>query len=228
MKSIFKKAVSVLLAVVMLFGAAPLSGFVGLELFGFRASAVEETDTTISGTIGTKLSWEIDKATKVLTIDNNGAMVSFASDDAPWKNYKDYFDSVVVNEGCTNISQNAFYECDNIVSVDLPDTIETIDDYAFYYCKLLKNITIPDDVTSLGNYAFYYCSSLENIVIPENVESLGYDLFAYCSSLTSVEFLSDNNITNIPSSAFYYCKNLSEINIPQSVTSIGSSANGNP
>ena len=58
--------------------------------FNTFASAVEETDTTISGTIGTKLSWEIDKTTKVLTIDNNGAMVSFASDAAPWRNYKNY------------------------------------------------------------------------------------------------------------------------------------------
>ena len=224
MKVTVKKVVSILLVAVMLFGAAPLNGFVDLEIFGIRASAVEVTDTTISGTIGTKLSWEIDKTTKVLTIDNDGAMVSFASDDAPWRSYKEYFDTVVVNEGCTNISQNAFYNCYNIVAVELPDSIETIGDNAFYCCTSLNNISIPENVTSLGSSSFYNCTTLESIIVPENVSKLGDSVFSNCSSLASVRFLSDYKISIIPSYAFYYCENLSEINIPESIKSIGSYA----
>lgn len=209
MKVTVKKVVSILLVAVMLLCAAPLSGLVGLELFGFRASAVEETDTTIFGTIGTKLSWSIDKASKVLTIDNEGEMISFASDDAPWKSYKSYFNHVVVNEGCTNISQYAFHECDNIVSVDLPDTIKTIDADAFCYCNSLQNISIPDSVTSVGDYAFRNCFSLEGCFEFQNIASIGNQTFYGCDKLTSVSFNCTN--LNIGASAFYDCNALTSV-----------------
>ncbi len=224
MKVTVKKVVSILLVAVMLLCAAPLSGFVGLELFGFRASAVEETDTTILGTIGTKLSWEIDKSSKVLTIDNNGAMVSFASNDAPWRAYKDYFDSVIVNEGCSNISQNAFYECDNIVSVDLPDTIETIGDSAFYYCSSLKQITIPENVSELGFAVFYNCTSLQNVDFGDNekITLIPQNAFAYCSNISKIDI--PDSVTSIYDYAFSYCINLSVIDSFENVTFIGSYA----
>ena len=31
--------------------------------------------------------------------------------------------------------------------------------YAFYNCQSLASVTIPNSVTSIGNYAFYQCSS---------------------------------------------------------------------
>lgn len=219
MKVTVKKVVSILLVAVMLLCAAPLSGFVGLELFGFRASAVEETDTTISGTIGTKLSWEIDKATKVLTIDNNGAMVSFASDDAPWRNYKEYFDSVIVNEGCTNISQNAFYECDNIVSIELPDSIISIDSYAFGKCVCLEKLNIPEGVTIIGDFAFYYCTGLIYATIGDNVSLIDDYAFYNCNSLSSVYL--GVNIKRIGYCSFYGCSNLESVILPDYLTSLG-------
>ena len=224
MKVTVKKVVSILLVAVMLLCAAPLSGFVGLELFGFRASAVEETDTTIFGTIGTKLSWSIDKASKVLTIDNDGAMVSFASDDAPWRNYKAYFNAVVINEGCTNISQNAFYECDNIVSVDLPDTVETIGDSAFYGCTSIKQITIPQNVSELGFAVFYNCLSLEDVDFLNNqtITIIPQNAFAYCSNISKIDI--PKSVTEIYDYAFSNCKKLSEIKDLESVTYIGSYA----
>lgn len=222
MKNAVKKVLSIMLVAVMLFGAAPLNGFVDLELFGIRASAVEVTDTTISGTIGTKLSWSIDKATKVLTIDNDGAMVSFASDDAPWRNYKDYFDSVVINEGCTNISQNAFYECDNIVSVDLPDTIETIDDYAFYHCYNLSNEFNYDNITSIGRCSFYECNKITDIIFDCEQLEIGYGAFHSCDNLVSVSF--NCNTLTINGSVFYNCDSLSDVSFECSKLYISSGA----
>ena len=98
------KLLSVMLAIFMAFAAVPLSGLAGIDLPIFRASAVEETETEISGKLGTKLTWSIDKASKTLTIDNKGQMISFSTTEAPWKNYKSYFDAVVINEcGCMGI-----------------------------------------------------------------------------------------------------------------------------
>lgn len=219
MNETLKKLVSILLVVVMLLCAAPLSGLVGLELFGIRASAVEETDTTISGTIGTKLSWEIDKTSRELTIDNNGAMVSFASDDAPWRTYTAYFNSVIINEGCTKISQYAFNKCYNIISVDLPDTIEIIEQYAFYQCNSLENIDIPIGVTTIESWAFAYCTNLVKVVVGDNVEIMEGFVFYGCTSLSEV--LLGRNLKEMWRGNFQGCTNLKSIILPDSIEMIG-------
>ena len=62
--------------------------------------------------------------------------------------------------------------------------VTSIGNYAFYDCDSLTSIVIPESVTSIGDYAFYYCSNLTSIVIPEGVTSIGNSAFRYCSSLT--------------------------------------------
>ena len=44
-----------------------------------------DEEGTVKGKIGTKLTWEIDKRERKLTIDNRGTMVSFVAETAPWK-----------------------------------------------------------------------------------------------------------------------------------------------
>ncbi len=60
--------------------------------------------------------------------------------------------------------------------------------YAFYDCDSLTSITIPNSVTSIGYGAFYGCSSLTSITIPAGVTRIGDYAFRYCSSLTSITF----------------------------------------
>ncbi len=54
MKKAFRKAISILLVAVMIFGAAPLAGFVALDLNIIKAGAEEEIPT--SGTCGENLT----------------------------------------------------------------------------------------------------------------------------------------------------------------------------
>ena len=50
---------------------------------------------------------------------------------------------------------------------------------AFYVCEGLTSITIPNSVTSIGSYAFYGCSSLTNVYCyAENVPSTSSNAFA--------------------------------------------------
>lgn len=58
--------------------------------------------------------------------------------------------------------------------------IKSIENSAFYNCEYLTNITIPDGVTSIGDSAFERCVSLKSIIIPESVESIGHDAFYAC------------------------------------------------
>ena len=52
---------------------------------------------------------------------------------------------------------------------------------AFYSCNSLTSIVIPEGVTSIGDEAFYSCNSLTSIVIPKGVTSIGNQAFEFCS-----------------------------------------------
>lgn len=61
------------------------------------------------------------------------------------------------------IGKNAFYGCEDIKTVSIPNSIVSLDEYAFAYCKALTTITIPENVESIGDWAFYSCTGLESI-----------------------------------------------------------------
>ena len=71
------------------------------------------------------------------------------------------------------------------------DNDGAISEYAFYNCNNIKSVNIGAKVNSIGNYAFYNCSSLQSIVIPDAVLSLGTYAFSGCSSINSVKIGND-------------------------------------
>ncbi len=196
MKRMFKKAISILLVAVMVFGAAPLAGFVGLELpelniFTTKAKA-EETPT--SGTCGDNVMWEFDEESGELVISGEGEMDSFLLEIPPWNNFKDNIKAVTIGNGVTNIGDYAFVYCTSLMNLTIPDSVTSIGDDAFFGCVSLISITIPDSVTEIGLYAFKYCSTLKNITIPAGVTSIGFLAFSYCNSLESIFVDSGNSV----------------------------------
>ena len=139
----------------------------------------------------------------------------------PWVDRRYGIKKVVIEDGVTNIGDYAFYDCTNLASVTIPNSVTSIGS-AFYGCSRLTSITIPESVKSIGTTAFYGCSSLTSITIPESVTSIGSSAFNSCSGLTSITI--PNSVTSIGSSAFSGCSGLTSITIPESVTSIGAYA----
>ena len=77
----------------------------------------------------------------------------------------------------------------NATTLEIPSEINgkpvtTIGEYAFYWCDSLKSIVIPNSVTTIGYLAFEDCSSLTSIVIPNSVTTIGSHAFNDCTSLT--------------------------------------------
>ena len=60
----------------------------------------------------------------------------------------------------TGIGWSAFYECKQLTSVTIPDSVTTIGITAFAYCSSLKDVRIPDTVTSCDGRAFDGCNEL--------------------------------------------------------------------
>ena len=49
----------------------------------------------------------------------------------------------------TSIGKYAFYDCDGLTSITIPNSVTSIGDCAFSSCDGLKSITIPNSVTVL-------------------------------------------------------------------------------
>lgn len=67
------------------------------------------------------------------------------------------------------ICDRAFFDCLNLTSISIPNSVKDIGEWAFAGCSLLSSIDIPNSVNSIGNIAFAACLSLEYISIPESV-----------------------------------------------------------
>ncbi len=130
--------------------------------------------------------------------------------------------SITLPNSVTSIGGSAFEGCTGLTSITIPNSVTSIGGSAFHGCTGLTSITIPNSVTSIGIQTFYGCSSLTTITIPNSVTSIGGAAFAYCSALTSITI--PNSVTSIGGVAFYYCTGLTTITIPNSVTSIEGNA----
>ncbi len=156
------------------------------------------------------------------SVTYNGSIYSVTSIGSSAFYYCDGLTSVVIPNSVTSIGEYAFSDCYALTSVEIGNSVTDIGMYAFDSCLSLTSVVIPNSVTSIGGGAFARCSGLTSVVIPNSVTSIGSSTFEGCSGLTSVEI--PNSVTSIGDWAFYGCSGLTSVEIPNSVTSIGSAA----
>ena len=121
-----------------------------------------------------------------------------------------------------SISGGAFWGCNGVTSITIPETVISIGRESFYDCTKLVSITIPNSVTSIGSYSFYGCRELKEINLSSNLTKIEFGLFSYCTMLESV--IIPNGVTSIEDGAFLNCKGLTSVTMPSNVTSIANSA----
>ena len=97
------------------------------------------------------------------------------------------------------VGSSAFYNCTNVTSVTLPESIKTIGDYAFDSCEGLKSVTMPG-VETIGHWAFRNCYALESLELPENLTSIGN--FSFDKNLKITEITIPSGVTLIGGFAF--------------------------
>lgn len=91
--------------------------------------------------------------------------------------------SEIAGEPVLYLADGCFAYCEEITTVYLPDSLESIGHYAFEGCTAMRGIYIPESVTYIGEAAFYGCTALEAISIPESVSLIDLDAFDNCDRL---------------------------------------------
>ena len=74
-------------------------------------------------------------------------------------------------------------DCTALDSIDLPETLNSVDDQAFSGCSALYGISFPDGVTSIGVQAFEDCTKMMSAEIPGSVTHVGKWAFINCPAL---------------------------------------------
>ncbi len=115
----------------------------------------------------------------------------------------------------TRIGANAFFSCESLTSLVIPEGVDSIGSSAFSHCTSLTNILIPNTVTCLGNDSFNGCSSLLSLDIPNSVIKIGERTFLNCKNLTSIKI--GDSVTEIGRYAFSGCATIKKIELPKSV-----------
>ena len=119
---IMKRTISLLLSLLMIFSTVMI----------YNVSAEDEFYDC---------NYSFNKKDGVLTISGYGKMpfyyyeIDGYTEEAPWDYCKESVKKIVIKNGITSISAFAFSDCENLTSVQLPNSLKTIDSAAFWGCK---------------------------------------------------------------------------------------------
>ena len=141
---------------------------------------------------------------------------------------------------CTESSVSINQYNGNATTLEIPATIDGLTvtgfgDRAFYNCDSIMSVILPEGITAINELTFYGCSNLKNIAVDENnanlcaVDGIVYNkeksILLYCpegktGDIESIPF----GVTKIAGDAFTNCRKITTVKIPEGVEAIGSYA----
>ena len=130
--------------------------------------------------------------------------------------------SCEINDKCKVVADGAFYECEYLTNIIIPNSVNFIGDLAFSGCKQITDITIPDSVEKIGYYTFSKCTNLKKVTMPKNLKKIDSFAFDKCCSLSTITI--PNGVEKILVAAFSDCSSLNKITIPNGTKDISYSA----
>lgn len=237
-KTLCKKSISLLLALLLVLTAIPLGGLTAFaETSGdFEYFVVSRTDKTCEIIDYTGSAKHLDIPSKI-----DGYTVTSIGESAFAKNH--LITNITIPDSVTHIRYNAFQDCISLTDITIPNNVTSIAYGTFINCTSLTSVTIPDSVTSIEGSAFRSCTALIDITIPDSVTEIGLEAFYNTSyyntksnwenevlyigkylikakSTVSGAYTVRTGTKTIAVEAFKNCTSLTNITIPDSVTSI--------
>ncbi len=125
--------------------------------------------------------------------------------------------TVHVPNGVDSIGCQTFMDCKNLKSVDIADGVTYISSDAFRNCTALEQVKLSDDITSISFNSFENCTSLKEIKLPRALWSLSNWAFKNCP-ITELTFY--DNVGYLTSDTFKDMPSLQTVTCPKKVAKI--------
>lgn len=97
-------------------------------------------------------------------------------------------EEIILSKKISEIGEGAFYGCDELNRIDLPNNITSIGVESFAECEKLDQISLPEKLEKIGEEAFIG-TKIKTITIPKSVKIIGEKSFgynSYCKKMKNV------------------------------------------
>lgn len=159
--------------------------------------------------------------------------------------------AITLPAGVRTISYGAFYHCDGLKQVNLPDSVMNVEPKAFTHTLWVEefldgeqgddedflisggvliayrgentDVTVPEGVRCIAAEAFENHKEIETLSLPESLETIGEEAFKGCGSLASIQIDPESRLRQIKDRAFRNC-NLSALQLPGGIEELGQNA----
>lgn len=135
-----------------------------------------------------------------------------------------YIAKVILPNNLKVIGEKAFQYWENLESVVIPETVTSIEPLAFYNCNQLREIRLPENIQIIS-VGVFESTAIKELEIPQNVRNIEEDAFRLCKNLETVTIKGD--IETICKTAFADCQNLKKITFKKTVKKIDTGAFSN-
>ena len=123
------------------------------------------------------------------------------------------------------IEDGAFQFNENLETINIPSTVDSIGTNAFTGCKNLRTIRLPRYISAIKSSAFYNCENLQSIlwteeqykglipkdIVDKSLKKIEDYTFCGCGNLQNIEFPGTYQSIEIGERAFYGCKSLKSV-----------------
>lgn len=117
----------------------------------------------------------------------------------------------ITDSNVLGLPKKAFADAENLVSINLPNSLSTIPDSCFLNCKKLRKISIGANTELIEPFAFAECTNLKNISFDMQTKLIGRGAYWNCKSLENI-IINGTELT-ISEDAFRGCEFIKRIDI---------------
>ncbi len=144
-------------------------------------------------------------------------------DEAAFYDCNGFTGSIIFGENLKTIGLWAFASSGFTGNLELPDSLERIENNAFYYTMLSGTLDLGEGVKYIGEDVFAGTIFTGDLIIPDSVTEIGGLAFEFCTFDGILKL--GKNLKTVGRYAFYACESLKgDLIIPDNVTSIGEGA----